>query len=207
MPLTILDCWSHHQVFDRGSFGVGALTTNRYQPPEKVGDPLPSRQPPTGAGAGGAAAGSGYDRQAPLQFAAVPPAGGAAAAAGAPSGAPGGGRGYASRMGAAAGGRGAGAAAAAGGRGAAAMAAGGASQSHSQAFMPFAMPSYSIPLPAGRSKVRYGPRPYLAGPASLCGHAASNALCLERLGGRAVEHSAPVSVLASRRATQAPLGL
>eukprot|EP00967_Tisochrysis_lutea_P009415 scaffold11116_cov18-Tisochrysis_lutea.AAC.2 len=28
--------------FDRASFGIGVLTTNRYQPPEHVGDPMPS---------------------------------------------------------------------------------------------------------------------------------------------------------------------
>jgi regulator of nonsense transcripts 1 len=31
------------QRFDRSSFGIGVLTTNRYQPPENVGDTMPSK--------------------------------------------------------------------------------------------------------------------------------------------------------------------
>lgn len=31
------------QQFDRSSFGIGVLTTNRYQPPEHVGDTMPSK--------------------------------------------------------------------------------------------------------------------------------------------------------------------
>ena len=31
------------QTFDRAAFGVGGIITSRYQPPERVGDPLPSR--------------------------------------------------------------------------------------------------------------------------------------------------------------------
>ncbi|KAG2435081.1 hypothetical protein HXX76_007168 [Chlamydomonas incerta] len=143
------------RVFDRMSFGVGALTTNRYQPPEKVGDPLPPKATPGYGPAGSGQPGSGAPFGAggmgqQLQFAAVPPTGGAAAAGGSGAGASGSGNRYSSRAAAAAAGRGGGSAGAAA---AAAAAAGRAGAS--QTFMPFAAPTYSIPAPAARGK---GPR-------------------------------------------------
>lgn len=134
------------------SFGVGALTTNRFQPPEKVGDPLPPKASPgygpVGAGAPGAGAPSGQQ----LQFAAVPPTGGAAAAGGSGAAANGGGNRYSSR--AATGGMaGRGSGAAGGAATAAAVAAAAGRAGASQTFMPFAAPTYSIPAPTARGKV------------------------------------------------------
>lgn len=40
--------FSVSQVFDRASFGVGLLSSNRYNPPENVGDEPPSRTGPHG---------------------------------------------------------------------------------------------------------------------------------------------------------------
>ena len=103
---------------------MGSLTTNRYQPPENVGDPLPPREAVMGGGG-------------PL-----PPSGSrdrlSAAANGVPLNLPTGPAAY----------RSGGTASAAVGSGR------GASAVPQASFMPFAMPTYAIPTIDGRAKVR-----------------------------------------------------
>eukprot|EP00798_Chlamydomonas_sp_ICE-L_P030123 gene30123-35103_t len=123
------------KVFDRGSFGIGTLTTNRYQPTERVGEPLPNKPHP-GEGyhreGGGSAGGS-------AAYAAVPPTSGPPQTGG--GGRPGGGYNGVS-----------GNKAAGSGRQAGATSGVGQSQGQSQGtFMPFAMPTYAIPSPDTRS--------------------------------------------------------
>ena len=115
------------QTFDRSSFGVGSLTTNRYQPPEHVGDPLPPREAVMGGGGGGSLNPSGSrDRLA-----------GGAAGSGAPLNLPTGPAAYRST-----------------GSTGAAPGAGRALTPQQGSFMPFAMPTYAIPAIDGRAKVR-----------------------------------------------------
>ncbi|KXZ44312.1 hypothetical protein GPECTOR_69g405 [Gonium pectorale] len=138
------------RAFDRGSFGVGSLATNRYQPPEKVGDPLPVRE---------------RERERPgslpreptqpsLQFAAVPPAGGSGGANGSSGSGIATGAGTANGAGMRYSGRSATAASsrAASAGASAAAGASGSGKGSTQTFMPFAMPTYSIPAAQGRPK-------------------------------------------------------
>ena len=173
MPLLKLRCpallfWACPQTFDRGSFGIGALTTNRYQPTEKVGDPLPSKVqqeqqlqgggagsgaysalPGSGPGFGPRGGASGQGSAAQQQGGRAP--GGPSTSRGGAGGAPGSGRPGGARPGPGA-------------------PAGGLSQGLSQgyggSFMPFAMPTYAIP-DAGRAG-RRAPTGYAApgGPTS-----------------------------------------
>jgi hypothetical protein len=137
---------SWEQVFDRGSFGVGSLTTNRYQPPEKVGDPLPSRAPPPSQQP---QAGGSLQQLAAAPGSAAP----STSLAGAGSTSSGTANGVSTGSSMRYSGR---AAAAASGRlnGAASSASLGGSKGATQTFMPFAMPTYSIPITNGRAKVR-----------------------------------------------------
>jgi len=133
--------------FDRASFGIGVLTTNRYQPPEHVGDPMPSAAIQQQSEA--AAAQAMADRM-------------AGAAASGPS----------SRHKDREDGRGRqGLPSATGGPAAASAAAAGASQKAAGlsvgAFMPFATPNYAIPaldprkalVSASQSQPDFGPGP------------------------------------------------
>ncbi|GIL94261.1 hypothetical protein Vretimale_509 [Volvox reticuliferus] len=145
------------RVFDRGSFGVGALTTNRYQPPEKVGDPLPSK---VTASSSQPAQSSGPSQQLGLQMGAIRQAGAAAAAGAAGSAGNSGGTGASGSMrysGRVANGAIGAAVASASSSGrsngvATAVPSLGAGKGSTQAFMPFAMPTYSIPTASGRAK-------------------------------------------------------
>ncbi|GLC57612.1 ATP-dependent helicase NAM7 [Pleodorina starrii] len=150
------------RVFDRGSFGIGSLTTNRYQPPDKVGDPLPSKAPPPPPSSSSSSslqqlqASSSAQQLLGMQGGGM---GAAAMAAGTSAGAAtgvGGASGSMRYSGRAAAGAAGAAAAAAAGRLGGGVAAGagslGAGKGSTQTFMPFAMPTYSIPTANGRPK-------------------------------------------------------
>lgn len=112
------------RTFDRASFGVGVLTTNRYQPPENVGDPTPAKvalqDSSASANAPGMAAAAGF----------APP--GLGPRGGQLPGKPDMGRG----------GRPGAAGSAGGARGGSGAQGAGP---HVPTFMPFAMPTYAIP--------------------------------------------------------------
>jgi hypothetical protein len=121
----------HMQTFDRSSFGVGTLTTNRYQPPERVGDTEPSK----------AALQQQWPAPAPSPSTTsrLPPA-----------------NGETGRSGDTGRGRGRAAPAASAGLPAGAAGATAAASNHTQpaTFMPFASPTYAIPVdPRLTSKV------------------------------------------------------
>ncbi|EFJ52298.1 hypothetical protein VOLCADRAFT_86581, partial [Volvox carteri f. nagariensis] len=140
------------RVFDRGSFGVGTLTTNRYQPPEKVGDPLPSKATPPSQQQQQQPQASGLQMTATGQTGAAASASGAGAAA---NGSGGGGAGSMRYSGRATGGAsGAAAVASSSGRlnGTAGTGLLSVGKGSTQTFMPFAMPTYSIPAANGRAK-------------------------------------------------------
>ncbi|KAJ9528293.1 hypothetical protein QJQ45_014261, partial [Haematococcus lacustris] len=112
------------KTFDRSSFGVGALTTNRYQPPERVGDPLPSRA-------------AQQDAIRPIASSMLAGSFGSNGQANGGAKGPGGGGAR----------RGAGPASSQG-------AGTGAAASSQAAFMPFAAPTYAIPSDAGLGSAR-----------------------------------------------------
>lgn len=126
------------QVFDRSTFGVGALTTNRYQPPERVGDPLPSAVAAAAAATAAAATAAANGTAAGGSGAAGSAANGSSSAAAAAGGSS---MRYSARGGARGGSNATAGASAAAGSGNAGL---------SQGFLPFSMPSYTIPAPTGR---------------------------------------------------------